>query len=407
MEQTQKELGIYIHIPFCKQKCYYCDFISYSNKTDLVEEYIESISKEIQDWKNNTNIEKYKISTIYIGGGTPSYIEEKHIMQILENLKEFINPIQETEVITPLERKMVEENKQELNSQVEITIEVNPGIVTKSKLEQYKKAGINRLSIGLQETHDELLKQIGRIHTYSQFKETYNLAKEVGFENINIDLMIGLPNQTIQHIKENLEKVIKLEPSHISVYSLILEENTVLEKQVCQGKLTLPDEEQERAMYWYVKNTLELNGYNQYEISNFAKKEKESKHNMNCWEQEEYRGFGIAAHSYIGGIRFSNTSTLEEYIKNVKENNLNINIQVHEIQEKEDMQKEYMLLGLRKLEGVSISKFKNKYGENPIFLYHEELQELVESKLIKIDGDRIKLTNRGLDLANQVWEKFV
>lgn len=383
MELTQKELGIYIHIPFCKQKCYYCDFISYSNKTELIEEYIECIVKEIQDWKKSTNIEKYKISTIYIGGGTPSYIEQKHIEKILENLREFINP------------------------QVEITIELNPGTVTKEKLQAYKKAGINRLSIGLQETHDELLKQIGRIHTYSQFEETYNFAKEEGFDNINVDLMIGLPNQTIEHIKENLENIIKLEPNHISVYSLILEENTVLEKQISQGKLTLPEEQQERAMYWYVKNTLEIQGYNQYEISNFAKKGKESKHNLNCWEQKEYRGFGIAAHSYIDRCRFSNMESIEEYIKNIKENELNKKQQIHEVQEKEDMQKEYMLLGLRKLEGVSISRFKNKFGENPIFLYHEELQELIESKLLKIDGDRIKLTNRGLNLANQVWEKFV
>ena len=383
MEQTQKELGIYIHIPFCKQKCYYCDFISYSNKTELIEQYIECILKEIQDWKKGTNIEKYKISTIYIGGGTPSYIEEKHIEKILESLREFIN------------------------TQVEITIELNPGTVTKEKLQAYKEAGINRLSIGLQETHDELLKQIGRIHIFNQFEETYNLAKEVGFENINVDLMIGLPNQTIEHIKENLEKIIKLEPNHISVYSLILEENTVLERQIMRGKLTLPDEKQERAMYWYVKNTLELQGYNQYEISNFAKKGKESKHNLNCWEQEEYRGFGIAAHSYINVTRFSNTESIEEYIKNINENELNKNRQIHEVQENEEKQKEYMLLGLRKLEGVSISRFKNKFGENPIFLYHEELQELSENKLIKIDGDKIKLTNRGLDLANQVWEKFV
>lgn len=383
MELTQKELGIYIHIPFCKKKCYYCDFISYSNKTELIEEYIECIVKEIQDWKKSTNIEKYKISTIYIGGGTPSYIKEKHIEKILENLREFINP------------------------QVEITIELNPGTVTKEKLQAYKKAGINRLSIGLQETHDELLKQIGRIHTFNQFEETYNLAKEVGFNNINVDLMIGLPNQTIEYIKENLEKIIKLQPNHISVYSLILEENTVLEKQISQGKLTLPDEQQERAMYWYVKNTLELQGYNQYEISNFAKKGKESKHNLNCWEQEEYRGFGIAAHSYIEGVRFSTTTSFSEYMKYVNVSKLNKYIQIHEVQEKEDMQKEYMLLGLRKLEGVSISKFKNKFGENPIFLYYEEFQELTERKLLKIEGDKIKLTNRGLDLANQVWEKFV
>ena len=384
MEETSlKELGIYIHIPFCVRKCYYCDFISYSNKADLVEKYIESVEKEIQNWKKSINKEKCKITTIYIGGGTPSYIEAKHIKKILENLKEFIKP------------------------EIEITIEVNPGTVTKEKLEEYKKSGINRLSIGLQETHNELLKQIGRIHTYEQFEETYNLAKKVGFENINIDLMIGLPNQTIENISESLEKILKLQTNHISVYSLIIEEDTTLEKQIQTGKLKLPDEEKEREMYWYVKNKLEINGYNQYEISNFAKKGNESKHNTNCWEQKEYRGFGIAAHSYIDGMRFSNSTDLEEYIKNTEQNKINNNIRIHEVQEKEDMQNEYMLLGLRKTEGVSISKFKNKYGENPIFLYQEELQELVENKLINIDGDKIKLTNKGLDLANQVWEKFI
>lgn len=382
MKEELKELGIYIHIPFCARKCYYCDFISYCDKNNLVEKYIESIEEEIKEWKENIK-KKYKITTIYIGGGTPSYIEAKHIKQILESLKEFIQ------------------------TESEITIEVNPGTVTKEKLEQYKKAGINRLSIGLQETHDELLKQIGRIHTFKQFEETYNLAKEVEFKNINIDLMIGLPNQTIKHIKENLEKIFKLDPDHISVYSLILEENTVLEKQIQSGKLILPDEELERDMYWYVKNTLELNGYNQYEISNFAKEGKESKHNVNCWEQKEYRGFGIAAHSYIDGMRFSNITNLEEYIKNIEKGNINNNIRIHEIQEKEESQKEYMLLGLRKIEGVSITKFKNKYGENPIFLYKEELQGLVENKLVNIDEDKIKLTRKGLDLANQVWEKFI
>ena len=383
MEKNQKELGIYIHIPFCVRKCYYCDFISYSDKNNLVYKYIESLENEIQEWKKSIKKDKSKITTIYIGGGTPSYIEAKHILRILENLKEFIN------------------------NEIEITIEVNPGTVTKQKLEDYKKTGINRLSIGLQETHEDLLKQIGRIHNFAQFEETYKWAKEVGFENINIDLMIGIPNQTIQHIKENIEKVLKFEPNHISVYSLILEENTVLEKQIKSGKLIIPDEETERNMYWYVKNTLELNGYNQYEISNFAKVGKESIHNINCWEQKEYRGFGIAAHSYIDGTRFSNTTSLEEYIENIESNNFNRNIRIHERQKKEDSQKEYMLLGLRKTEGVSISKFKNKYGENPIFLYQEELVELVENKLIKIDGDKIKLTDKGLDLANQVWEKFI
>ncbi len=378
-----KELGIYIHIPFCKRKCYYCDFISYQNKADLIEQYIESICLEIKNWKKSINTNQYNVTTIYIGGGTPSYIEPKHISKILKNLKEFIN------------------------QNIEITIEVNPGTVINSNLEKYKEAGINRLSIGLQETHDELLKTIGRIHTYEEFINTYNWARGVGFKNINIDLMIGLPNQTIQDIKENLEKVIKLKPEHISVYSLILEEGTVLEKQVEKGKLILPDEELERAMYWYVKNTLEKNNFKHYEVSNFAKEQKESKHNMNCWKQEQYRGFGIAAHSYIDGVRFSNTSNLEKYIENISKSDFAKNIKIHERQNEDLMKKEYMLLGLRKLEGVSITEFKNKYKENPLFLFKNELKNLVEQKLIIIGGDRIKLTSKGLDLANLVWEKFV
>jgi len=378
-----KELGIYIHIPFCKKKCYYCDFVSYQNKSELIEQYIESICLEIENWKKGINVSQYNITTIYIGGGTPSYIEPKHITKILKKLNEFIN------------------------KNVEITIEVNPGTVINSKLEKYKEAGINRLSIGLQETHEELLKTIGRIHNYEEFLNTYNWARGVGFKNINVDLMIGLPNQTIQDIKESLVKVLKLKPEHISVYSLIVEEGTILEKQIEKGQLNLPDEELERAMYWYVKNTLEKSGFKHYEISNFAKEQKESKHNVNCWKQGQYRGFGIAAHSYIDGVRFSNTTNLEEYIENISNQEFSKNLRIHERQNAEIMKKEYMLLGLRKLEGVSITEFKNIYKDNPLFIFKSELNDLVEQKLIIIGGDRIKLTSKGLDLANWVWEKFV
>ena len=378
-----KELGIYIHIPFCKKKCYYCDFISYQGKSEQIEKYIESICLEIENWKKNTNIKQYNVTSIYIGGGTPSYIEPKHITKILKHLNEFIN------------------------QNVEITIEVNPGTVINSKLEKYKEAGINRLSIGLQETHDDLLKTIGRIHTYEEFLNTYNWARGAGFKNINIDLMLGLPNQTIQDIKESLEKVLKLKPEHISVYSLILEEGTKLEKQIEKGNLSLPDEELERAMYWYVKNTLEKNGFKHYEISNFAKEDAKSKHNINCWNQQQYKGFGIAAHSYIEGVRFSNTASLEEYIENISKEDYIQNIRIHERQTQDIMKKEYMLLGLRKIDGISITEFKNRYKENPLFIFREELNYLVEQKLIIIGGDKIRLTSKGLDLANLVWEKFV
>ena len=379
-----KELGLYIHIPFCKKKCDYCDFISYSDKINCIKEYVEALKNEIKHELNKivNDKENYRVTTIYIGGGTPSFIDSKYIREILNTIKKYI--VGADDPVCPLE----------------ITIEVNPGTATEKKLEDYKDAGINRLSIGLQETNNEILKSIGRIHTYEEFLETYNMAREIGFKNINVDLMIGLPNQSIENIKSSLKKVISLNSEHISVYSLILEEGTKLYDKCENDDLKLPDEELERNMYWYVKNTLENVGYTHYEISNFAKQGYESKHNVNCWEQKEYLGFGLAAHSYIKGTRYSNDPKGSDPFVSFEKT-------IHEIQTKEDSQKEYMLLGLRKTDGVSIQKFKNKFGENPIFLFKNELNKLVEENLITIDGDYIRLTNKGLDLANLVWEEFV
>ena len=411
-----KELGIYIHIPFCQHKCDYCDFVSFSNKQEFIENYIEAIKKEINNYfRNTTLLEIYTVTTIYIGGGTPSYINSKYICEIMHVLEENLK-----------------ENMVKLED-MEITIEVNPGTVNKEKLEQYRKAKINRLSIGLQSTNNGMLKQIGRIHTYEQFLETYQMAKAVGFDNINVDLMIGLPNQTIEDIKRSLQEIVQLNPTHISVYSLIIEEGTVIAQKIENHQLQEMDEELERNMYWYVKNTLELNGYTHYEISNFAKQGKESKHNLNCWRQKEYIGIGLAAHSYLNSVRYTNTSEIEQYITrmnhlngqivndilelsnnkkkkaNVEENEKHIETvyEIEEVQELEERKREYMLLSLRTIEGVSISKFKEKYIDNPIFLFRKELEKLVEEKLVMIDGDYIKLTNKGLDLANLVWEEFI
>ncbi len=386
----EKELGIYIHIPFCKQKCYYCDFVSFSNKEGYIEKYAETLKREIDSY----DLSKYNITTIYIGGGTPSKIPSEKIQEILEKIKQKI----------PKNQTKWED--------IEITIELNPGTVDEEKIKRYKEIGINRLSIGLQSTNNKLLKEIGRIHTFEDFKDTYDTVKKVGFENINVDLMIGLPNQTISDVKDSLNEIIKLNPTHVSVYSLIVEENTKMEQLINNKELQLPDEELERQMYWYVKNTLELNGYNHYEISNFAKEGKESRHNLNCWEQKEYIGLGLAAYSYLNGVRYGNTSNIEGYINvqdffnrsELEESDIRI---VDEVQSLEDKIKEYMLLGLRKIEGVSIQKFKEKFVENPIFLFRKELEKLVNEELIAIDGDCIRLTNKGLDLANIVWEEFV
>ena len=374
-----KEIGVYVHIPFCKKKCYYCDFISYCNKDSLIDDYVKAVKKEIR----MQNIQS-QITTVYIGGGTPSYIDSKYIVEIIDEIK-----------------------KKNLYKRPEITIEVNPGTVTKEKLKDYKKCGINRLSIGLQSAQDEILKEIGRIHNFEQFLETYQMARKVGFKNINVDLILGIPNQRIKDLKDSLEKIIELQPEHISAYSLIVEDGTPIANKIDRGELELPDEDTERNMYWYVKNTLELNGYIHYEISNFAKKGRESKHNMNCWNQNQYFGFGVAAHSYRDITRYSNTEKIEEYIRNVMSERLDRNRIIHEIQKEYDAEKEYMLLGLRKIAGVNVSEFKLKFGDNPIYLFRNELKKLTDEGLIIVDEDFIRLTNKGIDLANLVWEEFV
>ena len=315
----------------------------------------------------------FKISTIYIGGGTPSHIDSKYIVDILAAVGKTAK---------------------------ETTIEVNPGTVTEEKLQDYINAGINRLSIGLQSSCNNILKQIGRIHDFKQFLDTYNLARKVGFKNINVDLMIGLPNQTMQDVEDSLKEVIKLEPEHISVYSLIIEEGTKIEQMIKSKELIQLDEEIERTMYWKVKNTLQKSGYSHYEISNFSKKGYKSKHNTDCWNQKEYIGLGVAAHSYLNKTRYSNTENLLKYIEKNERT-------IHETQDKFSEMKEYMLLGLRKISGVNIQEFKNKFIENPIYIYRDELNRLVKNKLIEIDTNYIKLTKKGIDLANLVWEEFV
>ena len=392
LEETEKEIGIYIHIPFCKSKCYYCDFFSCPEKLDLEDEYIDSLVKEIKKTSKENRImysheydKKHLIKTIYIGGGTPSVIKQENIKKVLDTIKE----------------------NYEVEPNAEITIEVNPGTVTIEKLQTYKDAGINRLSIGLQSTSDKILKQIGRIHNLKQFIETYNLARQVGFLNINVDLMIGLPNQELDDVKNSIKELLKLDPEHISVYSLILEEGTKLDEKVKKKELELIDDDKERQMYWYVKKTLEKHKYIHYEISNFAKCGFESRHNMDCWEQKEYLGFGAGASSFIDNKRFSNISNIEEYIENIKNDKYNKNLIFDEKIFGENEMKEYMMLGLRKIEGINITDFVQKFHRNPIIAFCNELNKLTGEGLIVVIDNNIKLTNKGIDFANLVWEEFV
>lgn len=380
-----ENIGIYVHIPFCKQKCKYCDFVSFKCAEDIMEDYFDCLIQEITEKSSEIANSDVCIDTIYIGGGTPSIVPAEKIEMVIEAIKKNYKLIQSPE----------------------ITIEVNPGTVDEEKLQRYYDAGINRISMGLQSTNDKLLKMLGRIHNYKQFEATYNSAREVGFKNINVDLMIGLPMQTISDVSDSLEKIIKKSPEHISVYSLILEENTILYEQIEHGELTLPSEELEREMYWKVKEELEHSGYNHYEISNFSKPGFNSKHNTNCWDQKSYLGFGVAAHSYYDGMRYSNIESLKKYVQNYKNGETVYNVVFHEKQDKESMMKEFMLLGLRKIGGVRVSEFKKKFTQNPLYVFRNELNKLSSEGLIEVLADEIKLTDKGIDLANQVWMEFV
>ena len=313
--------------------------------------------------------------------GTPSYIDSKYITQIINEIKG---------------------NTSYISNDVQITVEINPGTVNKEKLKSYYKTSISRLSIGLQSTNNALLRNIGRIHTYEDFLKNYEMARDIGFKNINVDLMLGLPEQKIENLEESVSKIIKLNPEHISVYSLILEADTKLYKMINNKIYNLPSDEEERIMYWNTKKQLEENGYIHYEISNFCKKGFASKHNINCWEQKEYIGFGAGAHSYINLKRFSNICDINKYISNRKEN-----ITIHETQDKNMQMKEYMILSLRKIDGVNLNDFKEKFNIDATKIFKNEINKLCKENLISTTNYNIQLTNKGLDFANIVWEQFV
>ena len=391
-----KEIGIYIHIPFCKKKCYYCDFVSFPNcNNEIIGRYVEDLKKEIEYGvrktlklfkQNDDSVEMISVNSIYFGGGTPSFIDAKYIKDILNCIYSNVNI--------------------KVNDDCEITIEVNPGTVDYDKLKEYREMGFNRISIGLQSTNDDILKKIGRIHNYDEFLDGYKTAREVGFNNINVDLMFGLPYQTLDDVNDAINKVIELKPEHVSTYSLIVEDDTEMAKMVDNDEVELPDEDLEREEYWLVKKRLEGEVYRHYEISNFAKENYESRHNMNCWKQEEYLGFGVNASSYVEKMRYSNIENLEEYMKNIEENRYDSNVIIEEVQDKRTMENEFMVLGLRMIDGVDINRFIEKFKENPLEIYSDSLKKLLKDNMITID-DKIKLTDKGLDLANLVWEEFI
>ena len=372
-----KEVALYIHIPFCKQKCFYCDFPSYARKDDLMSDYIEALLIELKE-----KIKAYKVRSLFIGGGTPSYLNEENLRKLMKVIKN-INFIEDAEK----------------------TIECNPGTVSEEKFNIMKEGGINRLSFGLQTTKNNLLKGIGRIHTFEAFKDNYNLARSVGFNNINIDMMFGLPNQSVKDWTDSLEEVAKLNPEHISAYSLIIEEGTPFYKLYNEDKLKLPSEEEEREMYKKCKDILIENGYHQYEISNYAKEGKECLHNEVYWMCDEYIGVGASSSSYIDGKRIKNIDDLREYIKRIGSGKSIVDEEI--INTKNDNIEEFMFMGLRMNCGIEEEEFKRRFHTDIDNVYKDVIEGNINKGLLERKRGRIYLTDKGIELSNMVMSDMI
>lgn len=377
-----RELEIYIHIPFCVRKCAYCDFLSGPQDKGTIEKYVGKLIKEIKA----SVIQNHSVISIFLGGGTPSILKASQITRIFDVLRDTFD----------------------ISEDAEITIEANPGTVTKEKLEAYKQCGINRISFGLQSANNEELKLLGRIHTYEEFMESYELARKCGFDNINVDLISAIPKQTLESWEATLQRVIDLEPEHISAYSLIVEEGTPFAKvygEGCPGEQDLPSEEVERAIYYRTETLLLQAGYHRYEISNYAKEGKECRHNLGYWERTDYLGIGLGASSLIDNTRFKNTDDLAFYMEHA-DNADEIRENVEKLSVKEQME-EFMFLGLRKMEGVSISEFEKAFGKTMEECYAEQIQRLMQQGLLEQKDSRLMLTRQGIDVSNYVFAEFL
>lgn len=379
---VKQELEIYIHIPFCARKCEYCDFLSFPQYNNA---YVPALVQEIKNANLEGNqIKDYKVKTIFIGGGTPSILKGEEIAAILQQVHDTFD----------------------VDKKVEVTIELNPGSITKEKLNHYMAAGVNRISMGLQSTNNNELKELGRIHTYEEFVANYELARNVGFDNINIDLMSAIPLQTTKSWKETLKKVIALFPRHISAYSLIIEEGTSFFDKWNQNLLILPLEEEERQMYYDTKEILKQAGYHRYEISNYSLNGYECKHNIGYWKRTNYIGFGLGAASLIQNKRFTNQTNLESYLQ-MAENQITKTHQSVEILTQKEEMEEFMFLGLRLIEGISVNEFKNLFHKEYEEIYGSINRKLTQQGLLKTKEGRVFLTDKGLDVSNLVMSEFL
>ena len=379
----KKPLSVYVHVPFCVRKCLYCDFPSAPGTPEEIAAYFHVLQQEIRAFEALASL--HDVSTVFFGGGTPSLVDPKYIAQVLNLLR----------------------TQYQFTKDAEITLEANPGTLTKESLEAYRSMGINRLSLGLQSVHDEELKLLGRIHSFADFQKSYELAREAGFANINIDLMSGLPRQTMDKWKKTLETVADLEPEHISAYSLIIEEGTPFAETygTRQGRIYLPGEETERAMYHYTKSFLEERGWHRYEISNYARPGRECRHNLVYWTGGEYIGFGQSAASYVDGRRFQNPAGRKEYPEYVRTAYASFKkTRPLSLTEREE---EYMFLGLRTARGVSREEFKERFGESFPGTYEKKLLDYCRQGFMEKENDRIRLTDKGIDVSNVIMADFL
>ena len=372
----KKPTSAYVHIPFCTQICYYCDFSKVFIKNQPVDSYLEHLLEEFQSY------DIQKLRTLYIGGGTPTALSAPQLEVLLDGLTKNLD----------------------LSALEELTIEANPGDLDADKIAVLKNSAVNRVSLGVQTFDDKMLKKIGRSHLEKDIYENIDRLKLAGFDNISIDLIYALPGQTMEQVKENVAKAIGLDIPHMSLYSLILENHTVFMNRMRRGKLPLPKEELEAEMFEYIIEELERAGFEHYEISNFSKPSFESRHNLMYWDNAEYYGIGAGASGYVNGIRYKNHGPIRHYLSAVEEGNARITEE--HLSQKEQMEEE-MFLGLRKKSGVSMARFKEKFGRSFDGLYGEIVRDLVQQGLMQIEGDRVRMTKRGLFLGDTVAERFI
>ncbi len=363
-------IGLYVHLPFCVSKCAYCDFASYAAREADIPQYVDAVVREIT--RRGTETEHRKADTIFLGGGTPSLLGDIQVRRILEALFEAFS---------------IEEG-------AEITCECNPGTLAASLAHALGKAGVNRLSLGAQARQEGLLRMLGRIHDWKQVIASVEIAREAGFENINLDLMFGLPSQTAADLRETLAAAIALRPTHLSCYGLIVEEGTPICRDIAAGKLALPDEETEREMYELARRTLAEHGYEQYEISNFAREGYACRHNIGCWTRVPYLGFGCAAHSFFDECRRMNPSTIDAYLAGEEPQTEQIS--------KEESRFESLMLGLRMTRGVKDEDFTRMHGMSIREAFGEKLDKPLDAGLLQWHDGDLRLTRLGMDLQNSV-----